>query len=115
MPEYVLDVDPLDGSVRYMDCDEATDTVTIYTKTDVTPLVERNKAAQNAVDHSAPAFMHKDQCFYHVASITPAEHKELIKKGIVTSGWKILDKKAFDKFLNDPEFKYLRKLTSKKI
>jgi hypothetical protein len=111
--DLVLDVNPLDGSVIYFSAPE-TGGYQFRTEVDVEPLVERNKAMQNAVDHSARTFS-DGRLQYHVASITPKEHRELVEAGILTRGFAILDEAKFSKWLNDSEFKYLRKLTSKRI
>ena len=115
MADYVMDVNPLDGSVRYFSTDEATDTVRIWTQYDADPLVEANKAAQNATDHSAKMFSGKDEhVMYKVGTIAPWEMQDLVKRQILTHGGKILDEKAFSQWMMDPEYKYLRRAVNLK-
>ena len=114
MSDLVLDVNPLDGSVTYFRHDAHAGTSDIWTVSDLSPMIERNKASQNAADHSARTF--SDGRFqYHVASLTQADVEALVKSQVITRGFKILDDKKFSAFLNDPDFKYLRKLTAKTI
>lgn len=108
MPDYVLNVDELDGSVRYFSTDEATDTVRIWTQYDTAPLEEANTAAYNAPDHSARFSKLGDaQVMYKVGTIAPWEVQELRDRGILR-GWKIEDEKAFNKWMMDPSFRKVR-------
>jgi hypothetical protein len=104
--------------VRYLSTDEATDTVRIWTEHESDPLVEANKAGQNSIDHSSRKFAKvgpNEQVMYKVGTIAPWEMKDLVDRQILTWGGKILDNKAFNKWLMDPEYKYLRQAVPLKL
>jgi len=116
MADYVLDVDALDGSVRYLSTDEATDTVRIWKEWESGPLTELNEATYNSFDQSARFSKLGDaQVMYHVAKIPPWDWYELTKKGIIGWGGQIYDERAFNQWLMDPAFRKTRQVRPLKL
>jgi len=117
--ERLLYVNPLDGSKTYFSWEEGTtatnDKTTLRTEWDEEPLVERNKRLQNSHDASTPGTFLDGRAMYHVGSITPREQADLVARHIITWGGEILDEMAFSKWINDSEYRYLRKTTGKKV
>lgn len=94
----LFDDDPIVGKRQILHVDEVDDKVVFEEKHDVTDILETNKALQNMVDEKAnwKGEMHR------VASIPMGIFMELQRKGITK------DKKAFLRWLDDPEQKVFR-------
>ena len=116
MPDYILNVDELDGSVRYFSTDEATDTVRIWTAYESDPLVEQNTLTYNDFDQSGRFSKLGDaQVMYKVATIAPWEMADLVKRQVITWGGQILDDKAFNTWLMDPDYRKIRQVRPLKL
>lgn len=96
METRVLDADPLTGKVCYFHYDHATDKTTIETIADVEPVTDVNQFLYNEANtHFGNDPLH------HVASIPLVLLPELARKGIMTTGGRILDEKKLKAWLND--------------
>lgn len=98
MDSRLFDRDPLTGITRIFHYDDATEDSTIETISDVTDIIEDNKAYYNDVDERAGW---KNE-FMRVASIPMPLYFKMKEEGIVG------DQKAMKKWLNDPDNKYFR-------
>lgn len=73
----------------------------LNTEQDVTAILERNNALYNE-DHGRWG----DGKI--VASLPVTAVLQLLERGIMDRGFRVVDKKRFHAFLNDPENRYLR-------
>jgi hypothetical protein len=98
----LLDYDPLSGLTTWHDYDEATDTTYLHHEQDVQPILDDNKEADN---HGT----HRKGDMWHVASIpVSVQLKWFVEKGV-----DVLNpdhKQAVAKLLDDPEWKYLKRM-----
>ena len=92
----LLSRNPMLGTETYFHYHDENDSMTIETVTDVTDIVEGNKRDFNGSHGGWRGDMHK------VASIPLTKYMELLQAGIVH------DKKAFKKWLNDPDNRAFR-------
>jgi hypothetical protein len=89
--------------VREQTFHEDGDRIVIATEQDVTEIIEQNKKEYNAT----PSRWGDDIFDNKIASIPLTVIDDLNKQGIMR-GFYILDKKAFRKFLNDPDNRVFR-------
>jgi hypothetical protein len=98
----LLDHDPLSGLTTWHDYDETTETTILHHEQDVQPILDANKEAEN---HG----VHRKGEMWHVASIPVSiQLKWMVEKGV-----DILNpdhKQAVAKLLDDPEWKYLKRM-----
>ena len=109
MAKQVLDFDPVTGKTIWYDYEygdrESQDQIIITETVDVEPVIEANKAAYNAGDHSNK---HSPDGFRHAARIPLSVLHDLARQGIMTTGGRILDEPRLRKFLNDPDVRSFR-------
>lgn len=99
----LLDVDRMTGVAEYHHYDAETDRTIVETVQDVTPLLERNKALQNADDRGWSA----SRDLRRAAAIPDI----IVLKWRNEYGIDVFDRNhwpAVKKLLNDPEWRYLR-------
>ena len=92
-----MDYDPTTKRTEFFSYDELTDKVTIRTETDVTDIVEENKALYNAVNERT-----RFGEMTKVASIPMTLYAELSKSG------KLFDQAYMKRWLNDPDNRVFR-------
>lgn len=102
----LLEHDPLTGTSTYHWYDDLTDTTTIETVEDVTPIIEQNKRVQNEFDAKATGLKAN---WWKIASIP----NYLINKWMVEEKLDVFsqdptERKRLMRKLRDPEFKFLR-------
>lgn len=102
MEQRTLGFDPLTGVYETFYFDHATDEITIEQTQNVDAHVELTKASFNesGTDWKGD--------FHHVASIPAVMLSELAKKGIMTTGGRILDKKKLRAWLNSSDNRAFR-------
>jgi hypothetical protein len=98
MSERFFDKDPLTGAEQYFSYDDDRDEITIRTESDVTDIIELNKAQFNEVDS-----IHKvGEEWRHVARIPMEIYMELVRSG------KIHDQTYMKQWLNDKDNRLFR-------
>lgn len=95
-------INPLTGAVSTFYYDHATDQAHIHTEVDLAPFIDITKAIYNDARGDWKGDLH------HVAAIPMELLVELQKKGIATTGGRILDKAAMKAWLNDPDNRAFR-------
>jgi hypothetical protein len=103
MTRRLLDSDPLAGIVEYHHYDPLTDRTIVETVQDVAPILERNKALQNADDRGWSS----SRELRRAATIPDV----IILKWRSEYGIDVFNREhwsAVKKLLNDPEWRYLR-------
>ncbi len=98
----LLDYDQFTGLITWHEYDEATDTTMLHHEQDVQPIIDANKEADN--HGGAPK-----GDLWHVASIpVVVQLKWLTEKGVDVHNPD--HKQAVAKLLDDPEWKYLKRM-----
>lgn len=97
----LLDHDPLAGITEYYHFDPADNSWGIETVQDVTAIVEANKARQNA-DTGAWGELTM------FASTPMTVTMDLINKGILDAGFRVIDRRRYAQWMNDPENRHFR-------
>lgn len=90
-----FDIDPISGAVEHFHYDHGNDSFTISRAENVEPVIEMNKYLQL----EAPSNWKADN--HHVARIPTSVMLQLVEKGLITAGGRILDTKGLRKWLND--------------
>jgi hypothetical protein len=102
MSERLLDFDPTTGLKTFHIYDPVTHETALRYEQDVEPLLDANKASQN--EHHGPM-----GDLVHVASVPVAiQLKWFHEKGVAM--WNPDHKQAVARLLDDPEYKYLKRL-----
>jgi hypothetical protein len=97
MTKKLFDYDPITNTTKWWHYDAAKDEAVIETVSDVSAVLEQNKATYAQVDERA-----KWGEWAHVAQIPMSVYWELKSRGIVD------DPTAMKKWLNDPDNKFFR-------
>ncbi len=109
MTKRILDHDPLSGITEYFDYDHTSDTMTIQTVQDVTPIIEFNKALQKDTSYWSKGVKKE---FVHAARIP----NNIINKWLIEDGIDVFNpqhKERVRRKLNDPDYRYLRTSNNK--
>jgi hypothetical protein len=99
----LLDHDPFTGITEFYHYDDETGGFGIETTQDITHIIETNKALWNDAEKHTP---YGDMC--RVAHVPNVVMMELAKQGMVTPAGRILDDKAYRRWLNSPDAQYFR-------
>jgi len=97
----LLDYDPETGIQRWFHYDDTDDSFRIETKQDVSALVQDSKQLYNDHDERAN-WKHDSPAGHRVAQLPTVIYWKLKLKGILD------DKKAFARWLNDPDNRFFR-------
>jgi hypothetical protein len=111
MSREFLNHDPLNGITEYLSYDQETDTTTIESVGDCSPIIELNKKLQNDPDVWKEG-MKNDFALY--ASIPPIFQLKLLQDHNINV-WKKEDGPRLSKILEDPEYRFLKTTTKRHI